>query len=137
MNPMVFRSAVDTWFYLVIIAAAAVVTAAFFPVMVMEAGSPGVVVTGVVSALVAIGLPLWLLLSTRYIVTHELLIVRSGPFTWKIPRSDISQVQPSRSFLSSPALSLDRLEIKYGAGKSLLVSPADKEAFVKALGLTA
>jgi len=135
MNLMTFRSAVDTWFYLVVIAAGAIVIAAFFPVM--ATGSSGAVAAGVVSAIVAIGLPLWLLASTRYTVTHEMLIVRSGPFRWHIPRSEISQIQSSRSLLSSPALSLDRLEIKYGAGKSLLVSPADKEAFVRALGFSA
>lgn len=132
---MAFRSAIDTWFYLVVIAAAAIVIAALLPVM--ETGSPGVMAAAVVSAVVAIGLPLWLLASTRYTVTHELLIVRSGPFRWHIPRSEISEIQPSRSFLSSPALSLDRLEIKYGAGKSILVSPADKEAFIRALGFNA
>jgi hypothetical protein len=39
----------------------------------------------------------------------------------------------SRSPFSSPALSLDRLQIDYGAGKSILISPADKEGFIEAI----
>ncbi|MFQ5610075.1 MAG: PH domain-containing protein [Woeseiaceae bacterium] len=45
-------------------------------------------------------------------------------------------MQPTRNPLSSPALSLDRLKITYGPkNRKVLVSPADKESFVQALGL--
>lgn len=132
---MVFRSAVDTWFYLVLVVTAAIVLAAMVPVV--ATGHPAAIPVVIVCAVVAIGLPLWLLASTRYTVTGEALLVRCGPFGWRIPRSEISQIRPSRSILSSPALSLDRLEIRYGDGKSILVSPADKDGFAAALGFDA
>ena len=52
-------------------------------------------------------------------------------------RSSIAGVRPTRSALSSPALSLDRLRIDHGAGgrRTVLVSPADRAGFVQALQL--
>ena len=129
---MVHRSAVDSWFYLVVIATAAIVLAAAYPAI--RAGDPVVLLIVAITAAAAIGLPLWLLFSTNYTVTSDLLIVRSGPFIWRIPRSQIRAIQPSRSLLSSPALSLNRLEVRYGDEKSILVSPADKDAFIESLG---
>lgn len=80
-------------------------------------------------------LPIWILLSTRYIVDSDTLKVRAGPFFWNLPVSDIHSLSPTRSPLSSPALSLDRIQINYGAGKRLIVSPDDRRGFADALGL--
>ena len=129
---MTFRSAVDTWFYAVIVVTAVVVAAAALPAL--RAGNGAVVMAVGIAAVIAVGLPVWLLYSTHYTVTYEQLVIRSGPFLWRIPRSEIHEVRPTRSLLSSPALSLDRLEIKYGKGLTILVSPKDKAAFRDALG---
>ena len=108
---MEFRSAVDGWF----IALALVLPA--------------------VTALVAVGLPVWLMVSTVYRVAGGMLTIRSGPFRWVIPLAEIETVKPSRSLLSSPALSMRRLEIRYAGGRSILVSPTDPERFLRALGV--
>jgi hypothetical protein len=71
--------------------------------------------------------------STRYLVGDRELIIRSGPFRWRIAIDGIESVVPSRNPLSSPALSLDRLEIRYGSGRRLLISPQDREGFLEAL----
>ena len=42
-------------------------------------------------------------------------------------------VRPTRSILSAPAASLDRLEVKFKKGQPLVVSPRDKQGFVAAL----
>ena len=81
----------------------------------------------------SLGLVLWTVLGTYYTIDDARLRVRSGPFSWVIDLKDIESVTPTRSPLSSPALSLDRLRIDYGGGHSLMVSPGDKEAFVKDL----
>ncbi|MEK7413528.1 MAG: PH domain-containing protein [Planctomycetota bacterium] len=81
-----------------------------------------------------VGLPVWFLLSTHYELSDSVLIVKGGPFRWKIPVHDITNVTPTHSPLSSPALSLDRLRIDYAQGtKSLMISPRDKDQFLKAL----
>ncbi len=81
----------------------------------------------------AVGFPLWTLLATRYSIDDAFLRVRCGPFRWTIPLRDIASITPTRDHASSPALSLDRLRIEYGGGRSLLVSPRDKDAFLRDL----
>lgn len=129
---MTFRSAIDAWFYVLALGLPVVVIGAIL-VSLEKYDLSTIPVVGVV-ALISLGLPVWLMLSTRYVIEDGTLRVRSGPFRWTIPLRDIRSVEPSRSVLSSPALSLDRLKIRYGAGRSLLVSPRDVEGFRQALG---
>ena len=70
--------------------------------------------------------------STYYVIEGETLIIRSSFITWRVPIRDIRSVTRTRSALSSPALSLDRLRIDYG-GKWILVSPVERERFVAML----
>ena len=79
------------------------------------------------------GLPVWLAVSTRYCVDKEILVIKSGPFRWRIPLNDIKDIRESSSPISGPALSFDRLLITYSNGKRVLVSPKDKTKFKKAL----
>jgi hypothetical protein len=84
------------------------------------------------AALVAVFV-LWVMLSTYYEFRGEALLAHSGPFSWRVPLQDISAVRESISARSGPALSMDRLEITFGAGRVLLISPADKPGFLAAL----
>ena len=82
-----------------------------------------------------LGLFYWLLRSTYYEVQPEAQTLRivSGPMVWKVPVQAITSVLPSSSPLSSPALSLDRLRVRYGKHDSVLISPADRAGFMTAL----
>ena len=75
---------------------------------------------------------LWVVYGTRYGLARNRLIIRSGPFRWRVALGDIDSVRPSRNPLSSPATSLDRLHVRYGR-QSVLISPEDKGAFLRAL----
>lgn len=81
-----------------------------------------------------VGFPLWIMLSTKYIVTDETLEIISGPFGWNIPMDSILSVTETQKAITSPALSFDRLEIKYGEEKIILISPKDKQQFIQKLG---
>ena len=70
--------------------------------------------------------------STYYVIEGPTLIIRSSLLTWRVPIAAIRSITPTRSALSSPALSLDRLRIEYG-GKWILVSPEDKRQFIESL----
>ncbi len=129
---MAFRSAVDWWFYVLVVISGVVAVVAVGPILL--SGNPGQIAFGVGTLLLAVGLPLWLLFSTVYCVEGPVLIVRSGPFRWTIALAEISAVRESRSPLSSPALSLKRLEIVYRGGRSILLSPADRNGFLAAIG---
>jgi membrane protein YdbS with pleckstrin-like domain len=68
----------------------------------------------------------------RYELREDQLVVRCGIVRYLVPYPSIDMVTPSRNPISSPALSLDRLEIRYGK-KLILISPLDKEGFLQAL----
>lgn len=62
------------------------------------------------------------------------LIVKS---TWivneRIGISKITKFEKSNSVLSSPALSLDRLSVRYDKYEEVLISPKEKKAFIDEL----
>lgn len=74
----------------------------------------------------------WMFRSTYYVIEGDTLLIRSGIVSWRVPIRDIRSVRPTRSAISSPALSLDRLRIDYGR-KWILVSPEDRNRFIAAL----
>jgi len=77
---------------------------------------------------------LWSFYGTSYTLLADQLLIRSGPFRFRVPLSEITSVAPSRNPRSSPACSLDRLEICYRGDRSrILVSPEDKAGFLEGL----
>jgi hypothetical protein len=126
-----FNSAVDWWYY-GIIGFVVIVLAGTWITLPSSLDSTSSAIF-FASALFALGLPLWMLFSTYYLINGSNLIIRSGPFKWKVDISTIQSITPTRSPLSSPALSLNRLEIKHGSGSVVLVSPANQEKFIEAL----
>lgn len=127
---MKFKSAVDRWYYFTIVASILIIVGVVFPAF--SSGQMSLVEAVILSFVLA--LPIWLLISTYYKVSDELLIVRTGVFTWKIKLKDIHSVKSSRSLLSSPALSLNRLKVSYNGNKSVLVSPKNVDEFLRAIG---
>lgn len=132
---LIFPSKVDRWLLALIavpLAFSVVATAsAFLAHPPLEAGLVIVLVVGVEGLLFAF--ICWTFRSTRYEVTDREVIARSGPFRWRIEIATIESIRPSRSPASSPAMSLDRLEIRYGHGRFLLVSPEDRIRFLDAI----
>jgi hypothetical protein len=47
--------------------------------------------------------------------------------------NDVESLRPSSNVMSSPALSMKRLELKFKNKQTLLISPAQKEKFTEAL----
>jgi len=76
----------------------------------------------------------YIFLSIRYAVRGNFLIVSCGfLYREEIPISGISEVRRSRDISSAPAASLRRLEIRYGKGKRVLVSPEREDFFISLL----
>ncbi|MGB5693094.1 MAG: PH domain-containing protein [Flavobacteriaceae bacterium] len=68
---------------------------------------------------------------TGYYVRDDQLIIKIGPVTHsKISLSKITKISKSNSWISSPANSLKRLEIKSGNSVLVLISPKDQEKFM-------
>jgi hypothetical protein len=127
----VFRSKVDLWLVALIVGV---------PVLVIEfmledagIGDQTADLLAIALVMVVLAFFLWLYLSTRYTITSQSLLVKSGPFSWVVPLREITAIEPTRNAASSPALSLDRLLIRYGGGDELMISPSDKAGFMTAI----
>jgi hypothetical protein len=127
----VYRSKVDRW--LVVVLVASTIACLVAALASFRAAGGAELVAPLAALLIVLGLPCWLLATTRYELTDEKLEVTSGPFRWRIPLAQITSITPTSNPLSSPALSLDRLRVAYGSGKSLLISPKDKRRFIEDL----
>ena len=125
----VYKSKTDAW--LLAVLAVAIAVSLFAAIVTVSDGSAAAWPMAAFIAIIGVGLPIWLLLSTRYTLEPRQLRVQSGPFKWHIKVADITSITPSSNALSSPALSLDRLRIDYGSGRSLMISPRNKEQFLR------
>jgi hypothetical protein len=134
---MVHHAKVDWWvpvlfgagFLLQIVVGAMLIGAGLFPFVLIPVGAG-----------VLMGLLLWTSSRTRYEVTSSDLIIRFGPFRTTLPAASIVAIFPTRNPVSAPAPSLDRLRIDYrknGELRFTLISPRDKEAFVRDLAQAA
>ncbi|HEX5760840.1 MAG TPA: PH domain-containing protein [Thermoanaerobaculia bacterium] len=134
MTELTFRSRIDRWLVVVLLASFSIPLLVILPLLALtdEVDRWSVLLVLALLALNALFV-VWLFRSTYYVLTVDELLVRSGPFRWRVPLTAITRVRPSRSLLSAPALSLDRLEIRYD-GDTLLISPREKEEFLRALG---
>ena len=123
----VYRSKVDGKIAVVtaLTALVLVVTGATLP-----DGNHGTALAVHAVSLFCLALCVWTLLGTYYVIDATSLVVRSGPFHWTIALRDIRSVESSRDIRSGPALSFDRLRIEYGAGRVMMVSPREKDAFL-------
>jgi len=130
-QPRRYRSRVDA---LLIVALLGVPLALFMSLGSGLLGLPiGLRLATLLPLIVLFTLMLWSLLATHYTIDADNLTVRSGPMRWVIALSQIESVAPTRDARSGPALSLDRLRICYGGGRQILISPKDKEAFIRDL----
>ena len=133
MASKVFRSKVDWWIRLLLGIAIAGMFVGSGTVILEGADPVGITVT-ILACIAGFALIVWVLTGTHYTVDRGILIVRAGPMRWRIPIDEITAVEATRSPLSSPALSLDRLRIRYGKRRRIMISPADKAGFLKAIG---
>jgi purine-cytosine permease-like protein len=128
-----FKSKIDRWVFVLLIVVIIVQIVAIGSAA-LQMGDP-LVTTGMIFLMIAVvGLMVWLLLGTHYTVDRGVIKIASGPFRWKVPIDQITSVTATKSPLSSPALSLDRICIRYGKWRPIMVSPADKAGFLKAIG---
>ncbi len=133
MTPKRFASKIDAWLPGILVLVVLIQLIALASVM-AEAADTGGILIGVAVLLLTVALFIWLLRGTYYEVSADTLRIVCGPFRQRIMISEITAIEPTRSPLSSPALSLDRLRIRHGKIRRVLVSPADKRGFVRALG---
>ena len=127
----VFKSKIDKWLLICLILS---IVACLLGTSVMLAeGGTLYTSIAVITIIAGAGFPLWVFISTKYIVRKAELKIVSGPFSWVIPIKSIKSVEETQSTITGPALSFDRLEIIYGEDKAIIVSPVDKMQFIQKL----
>ena len=82
---------------------------------------------------------LWWWLDTYYIIDHYLLIVKWGPFKWKVDINDISIIRLNQKTLGGTwklTSSWDCIEIEYKKNyenRSIFITPDKQDDFIKHL----
>jgi hypothetical protein len=116
----VYRSKIDWWLMLVVYGAFV------FPIV------EGIRMKQYIMSLVFVGIILLisvLFYTTRYTIEGENLLI----WRTKIDIKSIRKIYKTRNPLSSPALSIDRIAIVYNKFDEVLISPADRAAFIQEL----
>ncbi|MEL4307610.1 PH domain-containing protein [Joostella sp. CR20] len=77
---------------------------------------------------------LHLFLKTTYTIDNTILKVKSGFISYApIEINQITDISKTKSILSSPAPSFNRISIKYGTYNEFIISPKDQQNFIQDL----
>ena len=131
MTPLIFPSKVDRWIQFLLIFTAVSPLGPWLSAV--ESGDTEIIALSSFALLLVWGILWGLAWPIVYTVGEEQIEIRYGRVRSTILLSDIQTITPSRSLISSPALSLDRLQIETASGSSPLISPLDKPGFLAAV----
>jgi len=137
-NNRIYKSKVDLWLMLIVVVAFGAQVLAGIHSFLTEGLYHPATLTLFISSLFFAGVMLGLAYPVTYEITQTELIIRSGLTKTIIQLESIESIKPSRSPLSSPAWSLDRLHINYKRKNKrayILISPDDKSAFLNELSV--
>ena len=130
----VYKSKKDWWIVALVVFAMVMMIATGFNLLLTDGAPDGSYAVGLLSLLAA-GFCAWVLFGTRYVLDREELRVYCGPMRIRVKLAEIERAYPTHNPLSSPALSLDRIMIKSGKWRGVMISPEDKDAFLRRLRL--
>lgn len=125
----IHKSKVDNWFRVVVL----IIALAPFMFLLIEniVFWPMLAICGLCVAFMV-----WLYLATKYVISGDVLTIHAGLYKVSTPIAEITSITETNNALASPAFSLDRLEVNYGEGKIILISPKDKAAFLADLDVS-
>lgn len=131
---MVYRSKVDAWFYFIVIGMCILMGNSLIQVCLTK--SVGAIIFTAIITLSVITLLLGILFSTYYVLEEDGIRIRCFIFcNVVIPYESIISVKPTYNPVSSSALSLDRLEVKFMRPNHrpdiALISPIHRDDFIK------
>jgi uncharacterized membrane protein YdbT with pleckstrin-like domain len=130
-NPR-FHSKIDAW--LAVVLGILILTAVAVPIGLYAVGDP-YAWAGLIGAAFILMVLFGLVFPVYYELDQDALVIRSGLLSSRVRYADIRRVVPTRSMLSNPALSLDRLHVDAGNPLGPLISPKDKSGFLDALAI--
>ncbi|PBJ12148.1 PH domain-containing protein [Flavobacterium sp. ACN6] len=120
-----FKSKIDLWFTIL-------VGILFTLILIRLAYDQNWV--GFIFILIVVSYVVYSFLTTFYVIEGDKLKIKCGYFfNFLIEIKDVQKVSETFNIISSPALSFNRLEILYNKFNTLLISPKDKNRFLKEL----
>ncbi len=131
MNPLEFRSRIDPLLAGLVVAPILGVIGLVVQRALVHGQSPSTVTVATLA--LSIGVIGWIFATTSYRFAEHELVVTSGPLRVRVPFDKILRVTRTRSVLSAPALSLQRLEIVYEKHRTVVISPQDEAKFLATL----
>lgn len=97
--------------------------------MAFEKAWAGVIIIFAVTAFIA-----WQFKTTLYTIEGNTLYIQSGfLYNSSVSINSISKITETNNLFSSPAASLDRLALTYNQFDAVMISPKDKQEFIKHL----
>ncbi len=132
-----YRSKIDWW--LAPLLALPPIAASAVAVSSAMTGDPSEMAGGLGAVLFVAGIYVGCVFPMRYGISSDRLIIRFGLCRQHVLFSDILEIHPTRNPLSSPALSLDRLHVRFGKGifSAVMISPGQRERFLEDLAQSA
>lgn len=126
-RPTVYTSAVDLWIAVLLLSSPvfAGALALYFWNEGNEDGAMALFITAVATLLTTSAF----VTPCRYTIEAEDLHVRCGMLSYRIPLKTIERVEPSRTLISGPALSLKRVMV-FTKLKNYVLSPRDRDQFI-------
>lgn len=134
MTMTIYRSKIDYWLWITIMAI--VLFCVTIPLFTDRNLNWYILLTLIIPAIIPTLLILSLLTNTNYTIDEnkQTLKVKSGfLFNSKYDISKITKIKETRTWLSAPALSRDRIEITIGRYNKVVISPENKELFINHL----
>jgi membrane protein YdbS with pleckstrin-like domain len=126
-----FSSKVDWWLAVIVISVPLISVGTV--VAGLMTGDTGAAVSAIITLALVLVVYVGVVWPIAYEVHDRELVVRFGFIRSRVPIDQITRVTPSRNPLASPALSLDRIRVDRRGGGFVLVSPADREGFARAI----
>ncbi|WP_297334385.1 PH domain-containing protein [Flavobacterium sp.] len=122
----VYKSKIDIWLL-------AVVFVPLFAVLLQVLVTFTLGLVAFIAVIIAV--MIYMFTTTKYIIDNNSLRVKIGIFEYtQVKISNITAVRKTNNPLSAPALSLKRLEVRYGKNFDyILISPKDRDAFIEDL----
>lgn len=131
----IYRSKIDHWLWItILLIVVAIIAVVFCSADISEWGKLSVILLPSILPVILLMGSIWL--HTKYVIDDEkhILRVKCGVlYDSKYKIDDMTEIRQTKSPLSAPALSFDRLKISFGTRKTVLVSPKNQEDFIKHL----
>ncbi len=81
--------------------------------------------------LICLAFVAWIWFDTKYIIKNGEIKINAGPINYApVPIQKIKSIKKTKTWLSSPACSLDRIEINYNKYDSIVISPMKLKEFL-------